>query len=426
MSSLTYAIDFGTSNSLLAAADSERVYAPIPLDDLAKDPTIFRSLLYFPTRDECFFGVKAVDEFVAHDLTGRFVRSVKKFLPMKSFVGTVVDNRLMNLEDIIGTFLGEMRRRANAHFEQDVVRVVLGRPAKFSLIPEEDEYAQSRLERAAKKAGFQEISFFPEPVAAAYGYQTELDQPKIILVADFGGGTSDFTVMSLQAGEKEYSSEVLSIGGVSVAGDALDGCLMRHRISRFFGSDVQYKVPFGENILTMPTVLMEKLCSPADLAILRERDTRAFLEELKKWSTGEDDQVKLDRLFTLLDDQLGFSIFEAIERVKRALSTSDEGRFEFNYPTVELDDLIRRTEFEEYTKSKVDQVMSTLDATVKDTGLRFSEIDLVCCTGGTAQVPALSDALTSRFGAEKIIHHHHYHGVIEGLAKRALEWNQTK
>src|SRR3990167_1234079 len=152
-----------------------------------------------------------------------------------------------------------MRRRANAHFQKDVDSVLLGRPAKFSADETEDKLAESRLEKAAHLAGFKHVAFGPEPIAAAHEFKSTLTDAKIVLVRDFGGGTSDFTVVRVGK-EKFRKADVLSLGGVSVAGDALDGAIMRVRIAAHFGADVKYQAPFGSNVLTMPLHLMEKIC----------------------------------------------------------------------------------------------------------------------------------------------------------------------
>src|SRR5690349_15929503 len=137
-----YAIDFGTTNSLLGAANSEHTHPPIALDPLAVDPTVLRSVLYFPDAEHCFYGARALREYVAAGGDGRLIRSIKKHLPSRSFIGTHIDERPMNLEDLIGAFLAEMRARANRHFGADVKRVVLGRPARFAVSDADDAHAQ--------------------------------------------------------------------------------------------------------------------------------------------------------------------------------------------------------------------------------------------------------------------------------------------
>jgi hypothetical chaperone protein len=417
---LTYAIDFGTSNSLLAAADENKIYAPIPLDEDASDPSVMRSILYLPHMNECYYGARAIREFVHRDMEGRFIRSIKKFLPIRSFIGTYVEDRPLNLEDIIALFLKEMRTRANKHFDQDVTSVVLGRPARFSSVDEDDQFAQYRLEKAARSAGFKTIEFLPEPVAAAREFRTQTKGSKIALIADFGGGTSDYTVIRL--GETPFQqSDVLAIGGVSLAGDSLDGSVMRHRISKHFGAEVEYKVPFGSNVLTMPRNLMERICSPADISLLRKRDTMEFFKNVRQWSIGDEDREKMDRLFTLINDQLGFSVFEEIEGTKRRLSESDQTLFNYNYPELKIEETVKRREFDQYVSERVNPIIESLDETVKKAGLSFDQIDLICCTGGTAKVPVIRDRLIERFGADKLREHNIFHSVVQGLAERALE-----
>jgi hypothetical chaperone protein len=436
---LVYAIDFGTSNSLLAAGSPGRVHAPIPIDpepegaEAARrgaDPTILRSVLFFPTIKQCYYGARAIREFAHHDMEGRLIRSIKKFLPVRSFGGTFVDDRPLSLEDIIAAFLGEMRRRANAHFGQDVTSAVLGRPARFADSDEDDAFAQARLEKAARKAGFSHVEFLAEPIAAAYGFGERLGAgegsrtgPEVVLVGDFGGGTSDFSVIRLGR-DSHRESQVLAIGGLSVAGDALDGALMRHKVSPHFGACVSYQVPFGSNVLTMPRDLMTRLCSPADISLLRKRDTLEFFRNVRTWSLGREDRAKMDQLFCLLENQLGFPVFEEIERTKRRLSESARTEFAFSYPEIEIREPVTRREFDEFTSDQVGAILEVLDRTIKEAGVGTEGIDVVCCTGGTAKVPAIYEGMVARFGKAKVQHHNHHHSVVEGLAHRAMELAQ--
>jgi hypothetical chaperone protein len=346
------------------------------------------------------------------------IRSIKKHLPSRTFVGTHFDERPMNLEDLIGAFLGEMRARANRFFDADVKRVVLGRPARFAPDDADDAFAQYRLERAAKTAGFEQISFCPEPIAAAREFRSTLSERKIVFVGDFGGGTSDFTVLQMHDGPFQQS-DVLAIGGVAVAGDAYDSDIMRKHIGRHFGTEVQYKVPFGSNILTMPPALMEKICTPADASLLRAAEAMTFLRNVKDWSLGAEDEQHIEQLLTLVEDRLGFSVFESIEQVKRKLSSNEHARFEFSYPSVEIEETITRAAFEKSSARATERVVAELDATLARAGLTPQDVDIVCCTGGTAHLPAVSGALATRFGLEKLAQFRHFHSVILGLSAQA-------
>jgi len=412
-----YAIDFGTSNSLLAAANAHETVPPIPLDDGADDPSVLRSLLFFG-QNEFSCGSRAIAHFVEGGMQGRLIRSIKKFLPYRSFSGTHIGHRVVAIEDLVGRFLAVIRERANRHFGVEVNRVVLGRPAKFSFDPADDELAQSRLEKAARIAGFGEVSFCPEPVAAAQDFQVILDKPRIVLVADFGGGTSDYTIVRMRP-EGFDPGDVLALGGISMAGDALDGSLMRHKIARHFGAEVKYRVPLGSNTLTMPKAIMEKLCSPADMTVLQHRDVLNFLRDVKSWSLGPDDKLKMDHLLCLVEDSLAFKLFESIEKAKCELSAHDVATFQFEYPTIQLHERVGRGEFETGSAREVQAILGSLDQTVSEAGLGYEDIDVVCCTGGTARVPVIARGIETRFGRDKVKALRAFHSVVQGLAERA-------
>lgn len=417
------AIDFGTSNSLVTAANQDEVFEPVPLDSYASDPSLFRSLIYFPTAQKAYYGTEAIQRFIENQCEGRLIRSIKKQLPVRSFVGTWVEDRPLNLEDLIALFLGEMRTRACKHFDCDIDKAVIGRPARFSLNDIDDQFAQRRLEEAAKRAGFKAVSFCPEPLAAAYEFRGQIEDTKNVLVADFGGGTSDFTVIKI--GRRNFSpSDVLSIGGVPVAGDALDGAVMRKEVSPFFGSDVQYRVPFGSNIMRMPSHLMGLISSPADISFLGLQDAKEFLRQVSAWTLSADDKKRMDRLLILIEEKVGFHVFERIEAAKRELSKHENALIKIDYPKLELEQPLSKAQFETACANPINAILDMLDKTVAAAGLQPSQIDIVCCTGGTARVPALNEGMAKRFGAEKLQQHQFFHSVAKGLALRAREFAQ--
>ncbi len=415
-----YAIDFGTSNSLLAGVGPDGAFPPAPLDPTAPEPTILRSILFFAD-GEWAFGHEALRSYEAHGARGRFIRSMKRFLPMMGVAETRIGTRVVRLEDLVGVFLREMRVRANRHYGVDVKRALLGRPARFSEDPEADALAQERLERAARFAGFDEVSFCPEPVAAAYDFRSKMNGTATVLVADLGGGTSDFTVARLSSDRRDDRADVLAIGGVPVAGDAIDASLMRKKIAAHFGGDVTYKVPFGGNVLSMPKALMERLCSPAEVCLLGRQDVLRFLRDIKSGALGGRDQERMDQLLVLIEDGLGFQIFEAIEATKRALSDATTAPFRYAYPGIDVSEEVRREELEAFSAPTTDRILSCVTETLAAAGLDEYAIDLVCATGGTARVPVIARGLEARFGAKKLHRLSSFHSVIQGLAERARE-----
>lgn len=415
---LTFAIDYGTSNSLLVATDGESVTAPLELDPSATDPSVLRSILYFPNSKVCFYGQEAINQYSENSGEGRLIRSIKKYLPSESYVGSYIEDRVVRLEDLISFFLIEMKRRAEAQVGRKVDRVVLGRPAKFSSDPAKDQLAQYRLEKAAQLAGFKHIAFLPEPLAAALDLRTRLDVAKTVLVVDLGGGTSDFTVIKI--GPEEFRDEhVLGIGGVSVAGDAVDGEFMKNQVAPFLGSKVKYKVPMGSNILEMPKSLLDHICSPADLAQLRRSDHLDFFRSVQKWTLKETDKESLERLFVLVEDQLGFAIFEEIDRLKRALGESDEAKFDFTAVGAEIEFPISRPDFEVSITRPIDQILESMDETLRAADLTPEQVDVVYCTGGTSKLGIVQKAIRRRFPNDKIVKQDFFHSVIQGLGEYA-------
>ena len=311
--------------------------------------------------------------------------------------------------------LRNLRERANAVVGADVRSAVLGCPARFSDEPGAHELALSRLERAAKLAGFTEIALCEEPVAAALDCAHQTERQELVVVLDLGGGTSDFTVARLGSGR----ADVLSVGGVAVAGDALDGSLMRSSIAPYFGANVRYRRQFGENVLGFPRPLLEKLCSPAELCLLDRRDTLGFLREIRSSSLGDADRLCMDRLLCLVEDRLGFRLFESIDATKRALSDDEVAPFRFDYPSIDLNFPVESRGFEAAVAPVLERILSRLDETLTAAGISAPDVDRVYCTGGTARVPAFLRAVSARFGPDKVRQVSTFHAVIQGLAERA-------
>lgn len=420
MKPTVYAIDFGTSNSLLAAASPDRTFDPIPLDPDASDPTLLRTALYFVSLEEGRFGVDAIRALVENGFRGRLIRSIKRHLPSRSFVKTRIGYRNAALEDLIGRFLSVMRARANAHFGADVRTVVLGRPARFSNVPEDDTLAETRLERAARSAGFESISFCPEPVAAAYDFAEDLTEPRTVMVADLGGGTSDFTVVRMRR-DGFAKEDVLAVGGVAVAGDAIDGALVRGAAAPHFGSRARYRVPFGSNDLDMPIPLVEILCSPADLTILDRDKIAGQLNDIRSGLVSTSDRPALDRFIALVEDGLGFTLYEAVEGAKRRLSSEARTLLEVTEPSLAFQEETTRALLDEVAQPSVDAIVGAMDRTLEAAGIAGKDVELLCLTGGTGQMPLVARAIEARLPSASLRRLKSFHSVVRGLAHRARE-----
>lgn len=409
-----YAIDFGTSNSLLSFV--EEGHKP-RLVNLENNGAILRSLIFTPEQNVFYFGQEAIDRYQESAGDGRFFRSLKKFLPEPNFKGTEIFGRRYKIEDLIATILRAMKERADKEVGHNVENVVLGRPALYSLDPTCDALAQERMEKAAKLAGFKRVEFCPEPIAAGLDVEST-EQEQLILVCDFGGGTSDFTL--IKSGRSGFSKDnVLGLSGLFVAGDAIDGRIMLDFISSQFGKNVTYQAPMGNNVLRFPKQLLTKLCNPAHITFLKERDTWEFLKELEKWSVGNEDEKYLKQLFCLVEEQLGYPVYSRIEKTKIELGTREESKFQYSYSDIDIDMSIARNEFDRSVQPELDDIFESLDKIFEQSKLTAQDIDQVRITGGTGQMPLIQKRLETMFGASKMNQAEVFQSVVRGLGTYA-------
>lgn len=410
-----YAIDFGTSNSLLSHIDADGVSKLIPMD--YDGDVMLKSLIYTPTQREWYFGKDAIRMREENDGEGRFFRSIKKFLAESNFKGTEVHGQMMPIEKLVSTFLKHMKKQADKATGKDVRNVILGRPARYSLSDEKDQLAQDRMLAAAKLAGFDKVLFCPEPLAAGLNI-AKSEKEEIVMIADFGGGTSDFTVLKVH--NQKYSPEdVLGMSGVFLAGDALDGRAMKDFISKHFGSRIEYQIPFNDALLKFPKKLMNILCSPAHISVLRERQTWDFLKEIQTYSINDEYKRQLDQLFVLVEEQLAYPIYREIEKTKIDLSSSEIGHFSFIHPGIKIQEEISQESYKESIFEVVNKIKDSMLGSFKQNNLSPENIERVYITGGTGQSPYIQEMLKDVFGAKKISRGEVFQSVISGLAEFA-------
>lgn len=417
---LTLAIDFGTSNTLAGVYRNNKVEL-LPLDLEATNPKIFRTLLYFPDSSQAFYGKKAIQEFTENDFSGRLFRSFKAHLPNPHYLGTMIDNRRLPIEEMVGLFLLEVKKRAEKVLGEKINQAIVGRPALYSLDPVKEGIATHRMEKAIQFAGFEKFQLMPEPIAAAWSLKPQLQSRQKILVGDFGGGTSDFTLIEMSSDQPFDKKDVLGLAGCPKAGDALDGLFMKNRLSRHFGAQSEYRLPMGSNVLKMPPAVTEKLQVPAWISHLREKETFEFIKNVQKCSLTEKDRKFIDQLIVLVEDQQIFSFFEEIEKNKKHLSQNDFSDFQFQVEGIEVFERLSRLEFENWAAPLTSEIMKPFDEMLMNCGVKAHDIDLVCLTGGTAQAPMIRQALINRLGPDKLVSSDFFGSVISGLTQATSE-----
>jgi hypothetical chaperone protein len=349
-------LDFGTTNSAIAAVDEDDavVLANFPAGlDRARAETM-RSILFFGAdphdgEEAISVGGEAIAHYLASGANGRLIQSLKSFLADRLFHQTNIMGDSYSLEDLIAPILKTLRRNALEQFGELPDHVVVGRPVHFSSAQNDpdDELATTRLAVAIRRAGWKDITFEFEPVAAAYHYAANIEREELILVADFGGGTSDFSIVRLRPiattpAHQRY--EILANDGVAVAGDAFDGEIVRRLVAPELGRGTQYRSPYG-NVLPVPTWYYAQMERWHFLSFLKAPATLNRMRDLERQALQPQ---KIGALIHIVENDLGYLLFKSVEQTKLALSDSETARFGFSDPPISIEKPAARADFESW------------------------------------------------------------------------------
>jgi hypothetical chaperone protein len=420
-------LDFGTTNSALAlATPTGAVLATF--QDGQRQIATFRSVLYFDPEDReptgrarATAGPEAIRRYVQSGTRGRLIQSLKSFLASSLFTQTTVFNARYTLEDLVATIIRHLKEAAEAQFGQLSPHVVVGRPVRFAGAEDDASEARalSRLQTAVEQAGFAHVEFALEPVAAAYQYEQQLDHDELVLIADFGGGTSDFSLMHLGPSVRrrgQRSQDILGTAGVAMAGDTFDSRLVRQLVAPALGFGSQYRSMF-DKILPVPAWFYEHLERWHYLSFLKTPKTMATLQQLGLQAL---EPHKIEALQHVVEADLGYDLFQAVERTKCTLSDQHASPFVFDDPPVGITGEVQRAAFEEWIGRDIEAITHCVDRLLSRCGVAASDVDSVFLTGGSAFVPAVRHVFAQRFGTARLRGGEELTAVAKGLALHAL------
>jgi len=418
----SFGFDFGTTNSSLACA------FPDGKVQLTQFPTAtgltesFRSLLYLEKQErraghhtKVWSGPAAIEAYLEADPKGRLIQSLKSFLTSRSLTSTDIFGKLYRLEDLIARILREIRDCAESYFDTPIRSAVVGCPVCFVGANSEadNEFARSRLAAALKIAGFEDIRFELEPIGAAFHYQSTLDHEEVILIGDFGGGTSDFSLLKVGPA-RAGSRHLFGNSGVGIAGDAFDAKIVRNVVSPALGAGSEMR-SVGK-ILPVPTWIYGNLERWHHVSFLKSRDTMNMLRNVEKQALAPE---KIQALVHFIKEDLGYYLHQSVQRLKVALSAEPEADFQFDDGFVSLRKTVQRADFERWIQDELNAIESCVDGLLQQTGIDRREVDRVFLTGGSSFVPAVRRIFEARFGADRISAGHEFTSVARGLALRA-------
>jgi len=457
-------IDFGTSNSSAAISDGQQVRV-LPLDPLNDNLTSLPSLLYITSEGEAKVGRSAALAFIERNIDreillrevdlginiegyvgaepdksesynpslvdpevreavrvratmevnspGRLFQSLKTLLRHRGFQGTDVFGTHYQIEELVSIILKHIKGAVDEAAGKPITRAVFGRPVRFSEWEIENEAAEKRLQLAANLAGFEEVTFFYEPVGACVEYAIESNSKQRLMVVDIGGGTCDVCIMEFGGAgnvrERLSESRILSVSGVPVAGDAIDREIIKSKLFPKFGSRCRY----GPSQLPMPQYIFRHILDWQNLYKLNTEDTIHWLLAAE---ASSDDPQALRALRCLIQRNYGYPLAREVEAAKRRLSDDTETYINFEKEGIAVNELLERIEFAHIIEDNLEKMLKSIEEAEKLAGITPRDIDLVLTTGGTSLIPAIRDMLANRYGEERIRRRDTFTSVATGLA----------
>jgi hypothetical chaperone protein len=438
--SVKVGIDFGTSNSGVAVYDGQRVQL-LPVDPKNVLHEVIKTVLYITRDYRTSIGQEAVENYYRDNVNrqrryvkqwageidvygadmhyvrdifvyvdelkpGRLLQYLKTALRKERYAGTQIFERYYTVGDLAKTYLSLLKTRAEDVLGAKIDTVTLGRPVKFSESPEQDHKAQETLRQAAHEAGFREVDFELEPIAAALDYEQSMTKPQNVVIFDFGGGTLDIAVMRLGDPHKR---KVYASGGVDIAGSDFDRAIIEKRMLLHFGY---------ERVRHHPEI-MEMIHAIPDWMALPELGTPINKNILEKAIHAGVAPVQIKALQSLIYNDLAFTFYNRVEAGKIALSDEGATIISLEDKDIALWELYTRHQFETDIYHYLIDVEKVLLDTIAKSGLEPGEINAVVKTGGSSNIPLFTEMLTRIFGTEKVQQSSAFTSVVAGLAIKA-------
>ncbi|MEW6999458.1 Hsp70 family protein [Colwelliaceae bacterium BS250] len=432
-------LDFGTSNSTFGTTinkDGEHSPILIPLED---NKVTLPSAVFFHFDDNCaYYGREAINEYIEGEF-GRLMRSLKSVLgtPLMN-ENTQVKTANLPFVDIVSAYLKNMKMQAEQNSQQTFSHVVMGRPVHFvDNDLEADLLAQDTLEQAAIRAGFDEVLFQYEPIAAALEYEQQVDDEEIALIVDIGGGTADFSVVRIspeRAQHAERKDDILANGGVHIGGTDFDRKLSLASVMPELGYNSYFKdknatANFEKSFSIRKSVSSDtytestKMMMPSyyyhDLATWHKIHTlyeRPITHSLKDIAYRVENKQLIDRLIHLIHHREGHRLAIDIEQAKIDLTNAATAHLDLDYVEDDLTLEISETQLHDAVKTEISSIQAHAWRTVQDAGLVPTQITKVFMTGGTTAIPIVKQAIEAIFPHTDIVQGDQFGSVGLGLA----------
>lgn len=410
MTLISCGIDFGTSNSSIALADQMQTRL-IPVEE---NHVTTPSALFFTRKgNHSHIGREAVNLFLDRQ-PGRFMRSLKRVLGtpvMKQ--GTMVNGEVMRFDEIICTFLENLKTKADLEAQREVEHVVMGRPVHFvDNNHEADQLAEDELRKIALKLGFKHVAFQFEPIAAAFAHEQKVKGEQLALVVDLGGGTSDFTVIRLSEkflNKTDRKSDILANTGIRVGGNDFDKDLSLTAIM----PEIGYRSTYGSKNLEVPLRHFHDLSDWSKVNFLYNV---RIISQLRPILFESHDKIRYKRLLQVLEQETGHTLLAAVEDTKIGLTTQPTYRAVLDFIEDELTVLVSQDKFNQAIQANLDKIVASALECLQKAQITTEAIDLVIMTGGSTEIPGIQQAFKNLFTKAHIADENKLSSVGLGLA----------
>jgi len=409
--------DFGTTNTVLAMADGPATQS-VAFNSAAGTADSMRTALSFmkdPGLGAAALKVEAghaaIRQFIDNPGDCRFLQSIKTFAASALFQGTLIFAKRHSFEDLMEIFVRRLRAYAGEGWPENVSRIVTGRPVHFAGANPNPALATERYNAALARFGFPEIHYVYEPVAAAFYFAQHLKKDATVLVADFGGGTTDYSLIRFETHGGKLTATPIGHSGVGIAGDHFDFRMIDNIVSPAIGKGSFFKS--FDKLLEVPTSYYANFGRWNQLSIFKTSREYADLKTLVRSSLEPE---KLETFIELVEHDEGYPLYQAVSATKMALSSEEEA--EFNFPPLGKAGRkhVRRADFETWIAEDLARIEGALDDVLTTTNTSPDAIDKVFLTGGTSFVPAVRRIFTERFGQERIETGGELLSIAHGLA----------
>ncbi|WP_337266418.1 Hsp70 family protein [Oryzifoliimicrobium ureilyticus] len=410
-------LDFGTTNTVLATVSGNATQSMHFSSSTGTSDSMRTALSFMKDRQlgaaalKVEAGQAAIQQFIDNPGDCRFLQSIKTFAASALFQGTIVFARRYEFEDLMEVFLTRLKHYAGEEWDAGVKRIVAGRPVHFAGANPDAGLAMRRYNEALSRFGFPEIHYVYEPVAAAFYFAQNLKKDATVLVADFGGGTTDYSLIRFETKGGRLQATPIGYSGVGVAGDHFDYRMIDNIVAPVIGKGSHFKS--FDKVLEVPSNYYSSFGRWNLLSIFK---TSREFEDLKKLVRTALEPEKLETFIDLVDHDEGYPLYQSVSRTKMALSSAEEALFEFAPLGAGARRVVRRSEFESWIAEDLTRIEAALDDVLVTTNTPTSQIDKVFLTGGTSFVPAVRRLFEDRFGHKRIETGGELLSIAHGLA----------